>query len=174
MNHRPFEDWMLDDTDLTPEQKLELQAHLRVCAQCAALTDVNLVLREARVISPAAGFTARFHVRLTAQRQAQRKRMVWGFLILVISGVSILSWFAWPLLRVVLDSPVEALSTWLSYLLSLWFWLQAVGEAGAVLLRVIPTFVPPYFWPLAALAFIGWSLLWALSIWRFAKIPQGV
>ena len=174
MNHRPFEDWMLEDQALTAEQKRDLQSHLRTCTQCAALAEVNLALGAAKAAAPAAGFANRFQVRLAAQRQVQRRRIFWGFLILVISVVSVLSWFAWPILSVVLDSPVEALSTWLSYLLSLWFWLQALGQAGSVLLRVIPTFVPPYFWPLAAFALVGWGLLWALSIWKIAKIPQGV
>jgi hypothetical protein len=164
MNHRPFEDWMLEDQALTPEHKRDLQSHLRTCTQCAALAEVNLALGSARVATPAEGFADRFQVRLAAQRQAQRKRNFWGFLILVISVMTVLSWLAWPILKVVLDSPVNFLSTWLSYLLSLWFWLQALGQAGSVLLRVIPAFVPPYFWILAAFALAGWGLLWALSI----------
>jgi hypothetical protein len=164
MNHRPFEDWMLEDQAMTAEQTRDLQSHLRTCTQCAALAGVNLALASARVVAPAAGFADRFQVRLAAQRQAQRKRNFWGFLILVISVMTVLSWLAWPILKVVLDSPVDFLSTWLSYLLSLWFWLQAWGQAGSVLLRVIPTFVPPYVWALAAFALAGWSLLWVLSI----------
>lgn len=174
MNHRPFEDWMLENQALTPEHKRDLQSHLRTCTQCAALAEVNLALASARVVAPAAGFADRFQVRLAAQRQAQSKRNFWGFLILVISVMTVLSWLAWPILKVVLDSPVGFLSTWLSYLLSLWFWLQALGQAGSVLLRVIPTFVPPYVWALAAFALAGWSLLWVLSILKLAKIPQGV
>jgi anti-sigma factor RsiW len=174
MNHRPFEDWMLADQTLTPEQKRELQSHLRTCTQCAALAEVNLALHSARVVAPASGFAGRFQVRLAAQRRVQRKRNFWGFLILVISVMAVLLWLAWPVLEVVLDSPVDSLSAWLSYLLSLWFWLQALGQAGLVLLRVIPALVPPYVWALFAFALAGWSLLWVLSIWKFAKIPQGV
>ena len=174
MNHRPFEDWMLEDQAMTPEQKCELQSHLRTCSQCAALAEVNLVLASSRVVVPAAGFADRFQVRLSAQRQSQRKRNFWGFLILVISVMTVLMWLAWPILKVVLDSPVNFLSTWLSSLLSLWFWLQALGQAGSVLLRIIPTFVPPYVWALVAFSLAGWSLLWVLSIWKLAKIPQGV
>ncbi|MBU4225914.1 MAG: hypothetical protein KKC71_08855 [Chloroflexi bacterium] len=170
MNHRPFEDWMLEDQTMTAEQKRELQAHLRMCTRCTALAEVNLALGSAKVVAPAAGFADRFQVRLEAQRQAQRKRNFWGFLILVISVMTVLLWLAWPILKVLLDSPVAFLSTWLSYLLSLWFWLQALGQAGSVLLRVIPTFVPPYVWALVAFALAGWSLLWAFSIWKFARI----
>jgi hypothetical protein len=164
MNHRPFEDWMLEDQAMTAEQKRELQAHLRTCTQCAALAEVNLALGSARVATPAEGFSVKFQLRLAAQRQAQRKRNFWGFLILVISVMTVLMWLAWPILKVVLYSPVAFLSSWLSRLLSLWFWLQALGQAGSVLLRVIPTFVPPYAWALIAFALAGWSLLWVLSI----------
>jgi hypothetical protein len=174
MNHRPFEDWMLEDPAMTAEQKRELQAHLRTCTQCAALAEVNLALGSTRVATPTEGFADRFQLRLAAQRQAQRKRNFWGFLILVISVMTVLMWLAWPILKVVLDSPVAFLSSCLSRLLSLWFWLQALGQAGSVLLRVITTFVPPYAWALVAFALAGWSLLWVLSIWKLTKISQGV
>ncbi|MFH1908260.1 MAG: hypothetical protein ABIL11_12905, partial [Chloroflexota bacterium] len=92
MNHRPFEDWMLEDQTMTAEQKRELQAHLRMCTRCTALAEVNLALGSARLVAPASGFVDRFQARLEAQRQAQRKRNFWGFLILVISVMTVLLW----------------------------------------------------------------------------------
>lgn len=170
MNHQPFEDWMLADQALTPEQKRQLQAHLRMCTRCTALAEVNLALHSARLVAPASGFVDRFQARLEAQRKTQHQRNFWGFLILVLSVLGVLLWLAWPLLAAVFDSPAEILSAWLSYLLALWFSLQALSEAGTVLLRVIPALLPAYFWALIAFAFAGWSLLWAFSIWKFARI----
>jgi hypothetical protein len=37
MDHRPYEDWLLDDERLTPEQDRDLRIHLRNCPECAAL-----------------------------------------------------------------------------------------------------------------------------------------
>ena len=39
MNHRPFEDWLLEDQRLTSDEERELQAHLRVCTSCAAIAE---------------------------------------------------------------------------------------------------------------------------------------
>jgi hypothetical protein len=47
-------------------------------------------------------------------------------------------------------------------------------QAGEVLLRVIPGFVPPFAWMIIISAFAGISLLWIVSIWRFTRVPQGV
>jgi hypothetical protein len=53
MNHRPFEDWLLDDQPLNPSQKRELDTHLRACKVCSGIAESNLALRSARVIAPA-------------------------------------------------------------------------------------------------------------------------
>ena len=44
MNYLPFEDWLLEDQHLTSDQEHELQSHLRVCASCAAIAELNLAL----------------------------------------------------------------------------------------------------------------------------------
>ncbi|MGD0611874.1 MAG: zf-HC2 domain-containing protein [Anaerolineales bacterium] len=174
MNHRPFDDWLLADQPLTPQQKQELQAHLQNCPQCAALAEVNLALTSARAVPPQAGFADRFQMRLAARKRAMRTRNLWGFLILAVSVVSILAWLAWPVLKVVLRSPVDLLASWLSSLVSLWASLQAVGHVSAVLLRVAPGFIPASVWAAILLAAGGASLLWAFSLVKLTKNPQGV
>jgi hypothetical protein len=95
-------------------------------------------------------------------------------LILAVSVVSILAWLAWPVLKVVLRSPVDLLASWLSSLVSLWASLQAVGHVSAVLLRVAPGFIPASVWAAILLAAGGASLLWAFSLVKLTKNPQGV
>ena len=56
MNHRPFEDWLLNQEPLTSEQKCELQAHLRECPSCTSLTEVNMALRMVKPANPAKFF----------------------------------------------------------------------------------------------------------------------
>jgi hypothetical protein len=174
MDHRPFEDWLLADEPLTPRQKRELQAHLRTCNTCAALAEVDLALNSVKAAAPAEGFTARFHVRLAAQKKALRMRNLWGFLLLSLSVVSIALWLSWPVLKAVLRSPVNLLASWLSYLVSLWASLQAMGSISSVLLRIGPGFIPAYVWLAVLLAGGGWSLLWIFSLKKFAKYPRGV
>ena len=174
MNHQPFESWLLDDLHLAPEQKRELDTHLRTCTQCTALAETGLVLRATRMVSPAAGFTARFQERLAARRLAERRQRFWGVIVFTLAGVSVLAWMAAPLIGPVLDSPAGWITLLLSYILFIVSSVQAMTEVGSVLLRVVPGFVPPFVWMVLASALAGISLLWTVSIWRFTRVPQGV
>jgi len=174
MNHQPFESWLLGDQLLPPEQKRELDSHLRTCPYCAALAETGLALRATRMASPAAGFTARFQARLAAQRLAERRKRLWGVIVFTLTGVSVLAWMAAPLIAPVLASPAGWITLSLSYILFIISSVQAVTEVGSVLLRVVPGFVPPFVWMVLASALAGISLLWTVSIWRFTRVPQGV
>jgi hypothetical protein len=61
MNHRPFEDWLLNDMPMTPEQKRELDMHVRDCPYCTALVETGMALKTVKKVSPQAGFAAREH-----------------------------------------------------------------------------------------------------------------
>ena len=84
MNHQPFEEWLLNDKHLNPNEKRELDSHLRVCTHCTALTATGLALRSAHAVRPAAGFTMRFQQRLAAQKIAERRRRLWGLIVLIL------------------------------------------------------------------------------------------
>ena len=174
MDHRPFEDWLLDNQPLTTDQKRQLNTHLRTCSSCAALAEVNLALKSVRVAAPAAGFTDRFQVRLAAKKQALRRRNFWGFVVLTLSVLGIFVWVSWPVLRDLFQSPVNLLSSWMSSLVSFWASLQAILRAGLVLFKVAPGFIPVYIWAIILFAAGGWSMVWVVSLMKFTKVPQGV
>jgi hypothetical protein len=174
MDHRPFEDWLLEDKVLAADEKRQLNVHLRTCSSCTALAEVDLALKSARAAEPAAGFADRFQVRLVTRKKTLRQRNFWGFLVLTVSVFSLLVWLSWPVLRNIVQSPVNVLASWLSSLLSFWAALQAMLHAGAVLFKVVPSFVPAYIWTVILFAAGGWSLLWVFSLMKFTKIPQGV
>ena len=174
MDHRPFEDWLLDNKDLTSNETRELNAHLQVCHSCSALAEVDLALKSVRVAAPAEGFTDRFQVRLAARKKALRQRNFWGFLILSMSVLSVLAWVAWPVLGSIIRSPVNLLTSWLSALLSFWAATQVMVHAGAVVFKVLPGFVPAYVWTVILFAAGGWSLIWVFSLIKFTKVTQGV
>lgn len=174
MNHQPFETWLLDEAHLTNPQKQELNAHLRVCKNCSALAETSLILRSAKAIEPTAGFTLRFQEKLATQKLAERRRKLWGLFVLVISGLSLLTWFAFPYITTFLAAPVEWVTAGISYLLYIFTSLLTFTEVFQVFTRVLPNFIPPYAWMILISAIAGFSLLWTVSIWRFAKKPQGV
>jgi hypothetical protein len=174
MNHRPFEDWLLDDQPLTPEQTRQLQSHLRDCAACATIAESNLALHSTRQLPPAAGFVDRFQARLEAHRRELRWRQMVGTVVLVLAGLGLLSWLAGPLVQEALRSPAQWITTVVSYFLFILTSVQALSEVGSILLRVLPKFVSPFGWFIISMMVAGLGFLWTVSIWRFVRIPRGV
>ena len=174
MNHQPFETWLLDDKVLTPTEKRELASHLRDCKTCSALAETGLALRSARVVSPAPGFAMRFQHKLAAQKVAERRRRLWGMFVLILSGVGLLGWFLAPYLISFVTSPVEWLISAAGIFLFVFSSLQAFSEIVTVMARMLPDFLPPYMWMVILSGLAGMGLLWAVSIWRFARRTQGV
>ena len=174
MNHQPFEDWLLNETSLSPEQKRELDLHVRSCMQCSALLETGAALRSVRMTAPAAGFTARFQARLAERRLAERRRRLWGSVLFLAGGLAVLLWLTGPSLFSFLASPevwIAGLVEWGIFVITT---LQAVAQAAEVLLHVVPAFVPPFVWLVFGSALAGISLIWSVSIWRFTRVPQGV
>lgn len=174
MKHQPFEEWLLDETSLTPEQKRELDLHVRSCAYCSALMETGVVLRSVRMVAPADGFTARFQARLAERRLADRRRRFWGAILFLVGGLSVLAWLTGPYIFRFLASPevwIASLVEWGIFLITTF---QAMSQAGEVFLKILPGFVPPFAWLIIASAFAGISLIWSISIWRFTRVPQGV
>jgi len=174
MNHRPFEDWLLDDQPLNPTQKRELNAHLRACKVCSAVAESNLALRSARLVAPAPGFSARWQERLVLARRAQRRRTLWGGLFFSLGGLLFLAFLLGPFVVSVVGSPAEWISAMVRAALFVYTTAVAVAEAGSVLVHVLPRFVPPFVWLVLFSTLSGFALLWSISIWRLMRRPQGV
>jgi hypothetical protein len=174
MNHQPFEEWLLNDKPLDPKQKLELDVHLRVCSYCNALAETAKALRTVKMVTPAAGFAARFQTRLALQRAADRRRRVWGSVLFTLGGLVLLLWLTGPYLASFLSSPATWISTLIGWGVFLITTLEAVAKAGSVFLDVIPSFLSPFAWMVLVSAIAGFSLLWFVSMWRFIRIPRGV
>lgn len=174
MNHQPFEEWLLDEQLINPKQKLELDAHLRVCSYCSALAETGKALHTVKMVSPAAGFSSRFQVRLAAQKAADLRRKRWGALLFTFGGLVMLMWLAGPYLA----SFVAAPATWIVALVERGVFilttLQAVAQVGSVILRMLPGFLSPFVFMVLVSALAGIGLLWSVSIWRFVRVPQGV
>ena len=175
MKHQPFEDWLLNDKLITSEQKRELDSHLRTCAYCSALVETGMALNAVKMVSPALGFATRFQVRLAERKLADHRRRFWGAILFTVGGLALLLWLTSPYLITFFSSPatwISALVEWGVYLITT---LQAMAQAGSVLLDVIPGFLSPFMWMILLSTMAGISLLWSVSIWRFAQrgVPQG-
>jgi len=85
-----------------------------------------------------------------------------------------LMWLVGPYLASFLAAPatwIAALIEWVIFLITT---LQAVTQAGSVLLRALPGFLSPFAFMVLVSAFAGIGLLWSVSIWRFVRVPRGV
>ncbi len=174
MDHRPFEDWLLENKNLTSNEQRQLNAHLQNCSSCTALAEVNLALKSVKLAAPAAGFTDRFQLRLAARKKTLRMRNFWGFLVLSVSAAGLLVWIGWPVIATMFQSPVNALASWLATLMSVWAVVQTMAHAGDTLVKVIPGFIPDYIWAAVLLAAFGWIVLWVFSLLKITKVPRGV
>jgi hypothetical protein len=174
MNHQPFEEWLLNDKNLIPAEKRELDAHLRTCTHCTALAETGMALRSVPVVAPAAGFTVRFQQRLAVQKIAERRRKLWGMVVLVLSGVGLLGWLVTPFISAFYNSPVQWVTAAIGYFLFVITSMQAISEMMTVFFSILQNFIPPYVWMVLASALGGLGLLWTISIWRFSRTPQGV
>lgn len=174
MDHLPFEDWILNEEQLTTAQKRDLALHLQGCRSCTALGEVNLALRSPRQAEPAPGFSTRFQARLVEHKRSLRQRNALGFSLLAFSVVGIFTGAAWPVLRSAVESPLEVVSSWLSSLVGLWVSIQALFQAGFVLFRVAPGFVPGYIWTVLIFILSGWSMVWIYSLLKYTRVQQGV
>jgi hypothetical protein len=174
MNHQPFEEWLLNEKLISPKERLDLDAHLRICSYCSALAETGKALHSVKKVSPAAGFSVRFQARLVAQRAAELRRKRWGAVLFTFGGLVMLMWIAGPYMAAFFAAPaawIAALVEWGIYVITT---LQAVGQAGSVLLRMLPGFVSPFVFMVLVSALAGIGLLWSVSIWRFVRVPRGV
>ena len=107
-------------------------------------------------------------------RRAQRRRTLLGTLFFSLGGMVLLALLAGPTLVSVLGSPAEWISAIVRALLFIYTTVMAVGEASAVIFRVVPGFMPTFAWLVLISTLSGLGLLWSVSIWRLMRRPQGV
>jgi hypothetical protein len=169
MDHRPYEDWLLDDERLTPEKERDLRSHLRTCADCAALARANQALRAAPMSVPAAGFAVRFQARLAAERKVQRRRSFFGWTLLLLVGMAALFFLVRPYLAYLSWSPAQLAATWLSNLVYIGLTARAMSLIGNTLLDVFVSFVPSYVWAASFALFGGIGSLWVLSFRKLGR-----
>jgi hypothetical protein len=171
MDHQPYKNWLLDDERLSAEQERDLRSHLRNCPECAALDRSNMVLRAAPMSVPAPDFTARFQVRLAAERRAQRVSGILSIGLVLVVGTGALLFLLPSYLAYLSLSPTQFAVTLISPLVNLAVTLYTTSLSGSPLVDVVISFVPPYMWALS-LALFGVGCLWVLSLRKFTRLPR--
>jgi len=172
MAHQHYEQWLLDDERLTPEQERDLRIHLRSCPDCAVLARANLALRAAPVVAPPRGFALRFQERLAAQRASQRRRSVIGIFLLALAGMGALVVVLLPFLPYLALGPEQLFTLWVSNLVYIAIVVRTVSAVGLTLLNVAGAFIPDYAWIVALALFFGLSFGLKASARRVAQFAK--
>jgi hypothetical protein len=181
MSHQPFETWLLSEEPLDTDQAEALQAHLSGCKVCQQLagnwSEVHRFFRTVAPLQPAAGFTARWHARLTADRlqeriRRQRRQSWWAFVFTAGMALLLLVFLA-VLVALVYESPEQLLFAGVFRI------AEALSVANLVqeLLFTLPYFfitvIPPFWWAVIAAMLALLCLLWMLSLRRL-MLPRRV
>jgi predicted anti-sigma-YlaC factor YlaD len=89
MKHKPFKNWILDDTPLSKEEKILLKKHLQMCPQCRQLNSAWKVseqhMKDAIRQVPQPGFTQRFQSRLLYRKEHEKSKLIQRNLILLVT-----------------------------------------------------------------------------------------
>ena len=172
MNHQPYENWILDDIQITAEEQDSLNQHLKECPECFQLqrswSKMQTQLKSAPVTPAPAGFVNRWKTGLASRQKEQEKRQARTLLISLGSGA-----FAIMIALAVILLPnfsfislivgfLTILVKMASGLQSLWMIVSNLVSSASTSTLVI-----------AGLLLAGWislaALVWGLSIWRITS-----
>ena len=168
MNHQPYEDWVISDDPILPEQNSELQAHLRKCDSCRQLSeswvDVQNLLHVTHQVKPQAGFSERWLARLEEQERKNKQRQSWIMLILT-GGVAI---FLLLMMGVnfftSVDQPLQLLLIGTNKFIEWLSVIKAINEVFSALVDLVSIMIPPVWWVLFAGIISLLCLLWIYSL----------
>lgn len=169
MNHQPFENWILEENQLSSTEKHDLLEHMEKCPKCASLEKSWRAARQHVKTLPAvdapAGFSHRFQASLAYRRKLQEQRQTRILLIsLVSSAVAILITLALFLL------PHTSLtSLMINFLGSLLQLINVISQFWLLVTSIVrstpPSFLITLMLAVSMLISII-SVLWVLSFLR--------
>jgi len=172
MNHQPFEEWLLEDQHLDPQQSKLLQEHLNGCSYCSALVKVDQVLNNPVMESPSQGFTERFKIKLEKEKKLQRQRLLlgiglFGFLALILAG-----YIGYQVFTNWVVSPTSAFINLITWLAGFSAALETFGSVGLVLINIALGIIPLPLWLGFFIGGFLLVLLWVVTLRKLAYSVQ--
>lgn len=174
MEHQPFENWIIDELELTPEQTQALAAHTKECSHCRTLqtswAEIRAQIDAASEAIPAPGFSKRFQKNLEERRLRQQLQIRRLFLFLVLGAG--LSFFAWLVVIAATTSPADLLVAGVQTFTQLFVNYDLIQQTFITLINSVPIVIPLALWIAITCSFVFLSLVWVISVWRISF--QGV
>jgi len=173
LDHQPFEEWLLSEDTLAPEDLHLLQEHLYSCEDCrrlaGALGEVDRELRTAPVLHPAPGFVSRWRTRLVAERLEQQRRQTLWSMVFSIGGAMALMASMGVLLYPLIRSPMPFLLAMAYQLTSTFVFAGAIGGAFVTVMRTIFKIISPTQWAAILVALTSLGAVWVVAMHRLSS-----
>ena len=170
MGHQRFENWLLTEEPLKPEQQIELQTHLEACLICRTLSDswqsVAQHLSATTLVDPAPGFTARWEARLETARALAERRT--NLIILAFSTAGAVFLLALMVIQLffAFESPAEFFLVSANQVARAFSGFNLTIEVLVAMVKTIPEIVLIGLW-VGATGLAVMSVLWIISIHQF-------
>ena len=180
MNHQPFENWLLSDEPLSPDDNRDLEEHLEICQHCQDLQEawsgVLDLFQDVPELEPTPGFVNRFQDYLMMEKQMETSvRYRWQSMImltLIINAVAGLVVLLGTQFLTIFDSPISLLLSGIYRLASFVALINVVQNFALTLYHAITSIVPTGIWVVLALGLVGSVATWIISITSLAVLPR--
>ena len=169
MNHQLYEDWILDDVQLTTQEQDSLNQHLKECHECYKLyhswNKVQTQIQSAPVAPAPAGFVNRWKTDFASRKKAQERRQARTLLISLSSGALAIM-IALAVILLPNFSFISLTVGFLTILVKMATGLQSLWTIASTLVSS----ASPSTLIIGGLLVAGWvslvALVWGLSIWK--------
>ena len=169
MNHQPFEHWILDDIQITPQEQELLDQHLKECPECYQLHKswhkVQTQIQSTQVKPAPAGFMNRWKNDFALRQKEQERRQARTLLISLTSGIGAVA-IAMAIIFLPDFSLISLAVSFLTTVIKLFSGIESLWS----ILRSLITTAPTITLVISGLLTAGWISLaafaWGISIWR--------
>ncbi len=169
MNHQPYENWILDELQITPQEQDSLNQHLKECPECFKLSHswnkVQTQLTSAPVKPAPDGFMRRWKTDFAARQVAQERRQARTLLISLASGAVAVA----IALAVILLPDFSFISMTVGFLTTIVKIFSGIESLWSVVSNIVAS-APTITLVIGGLLIAGWislaAFIWGISIWR--------
>ncbi|OGO18594.1 MAG: hypothetical protein A2Z14_12060 [Chloroflexi bacterium RBG_16_48_8] len=176
MKHRLYEGWIMARDELTPDQRRDLEAHVKECMACTQLAETGMVLdrvfASSQMSEPMPGFAQRWKIRVGERRIKTHRRQVSMILGLLSFGATAL--FLPLILQTILImiSPEDILFHLAGVLVEWLSFLGFIGELVVTFFTTLYSTIPVVLWLMIMVVLVVMGVLWGYSLQRLGYLPS--
>lgn len=178
MNHKKFEEMILTQETLTPEEREEVERHISTCESCRKLSlqwqkASRMLNKPLPIAAPAPGFSARFAQSIEKRKEAEQQAQVRHLIsILIFSLLAASLTVAGFYLRTnSLETIIKDFAIASAQMLFLWESLKAIIDTVTGFLPAV-LLIP--FLLTAANVIFTLTVLWLVSMWKLTLQKENV